>query len=214
MIDQIIFIFITIISVGLFLAIIRLFSKDDIRIFSKSANLYISIVSMFLVDFMLCYIYKISAEYFVFSVLNLYLTLTAYIDNQTMNVYRLSNIIFGVLGVILLMFLPSEVGSQFIGALLYVAIILLMSLTGGMGKGDAFTLMTIIPYMMFLNLGNDFLIIMLIDTLIFCLLFIVINIRKLDLRTMKLKSKSALTPSIAIGTIIIILVYGFVKKGI
>lgn len=205
---------VVIISISAFGILVKLFSNDDIRIISKSVILYSSILSMIIINLLLFYIYKVTVEYFTFSILNLYLALTAYIDKITMKVYRLSNIIFAIIGVILILCLPVQVENQITSAILYIVIVTIVSYTGGMGKGDVFTLVTIIPYMMFLNHGNGLLTIMLIDTVIFNILFIVINIRKINLKKMKLNSKSALTPSIAIGTMLIILIEGLFKFGI
>lgn len=211
MINVITCIIVMMISISIFLGFVKLFSKDDTRISSKSNALNLAIISIILTNLITYYAYIGSNKYFIFSVLNVYLILTGYIDSRTLFVYRLSNYIFGSIGVILLVILQVEVESQLISAILYSSVVLLIACTGGIGKGDAFTLIVIIPYMMFLELGSELLINMIINTMIFNIIFIVSNIKKINIKQMKLKSKSALTPSIAMATIIMVLVQGIIK---
>lgn len=196
------------ISLSVFLGTVYIFSKSEKKLMEKSYALYGSIACIVLVNILLYCIYKNSESYWAFSILSVYLIVTAYIDIKTLFVFRIINFLFGLAGVILLLILNISVSSQCAGAFAYILLVLAEAHFGGMGKGDAFTLMVSIPYLMVLNVGTSFFMVLLVNTLIFNVLFLVFNIRKINFKGLKLKTKAAFTPAIAAGTILLVMAEG------
>ena len=196
------------ISLSVFIGIIYIFSKSEKKLLKKSYALYISMAAIVLVNILLYCIYKHSVKYWVFSILSLYLIVTAYIDIKTLYVYRMINYLFGLAGMVFLVVFKIPFLSQCAGALVYILLIFAETWFGGMGKGDAFTLVASIPYLMVLNLGSSLFMALLVNTLIFNVLFLAFNIPKIDFRGVKLKTKAAFTPAIATGTILLVMAAG------
>lgn len=88
-----------VISAAVFWGLLSCFSKEDERLTWKCASACISGGIAALFNMLLYIIYGKTALYPAFSLLCLYLVITAYIDWKTLYVYRINHIIFGLAGI-------------------------------------------------------------------------------------------------------------------
>ena len=199
---------VTSISLLTFYVIIRFFGKHDHRITIHHRFVYVALLSIVMVDVMLFCQHGWSIRYAAFSILAVYLMATAYIDMQTLFVYRILNISVGIAGCLFVYFIGVPIREQLSGLLIYIVIILVETVMKGMGVGDAYTLMAIVPYMLLLNMENGVLMLLLENIILSNLCFLCMNIKMINWKKLKFKSQVAFTPAVAITTLLLVMLNG------
>lgn len=203
-----------IVSLVMFWKTLHFFSKDDTRIAAKQRAIYGWTLAIAVTNMLLFCVSVHLGIYIAFSFFNVYLMITVYIDLKTLYVYRIVNGVFFLLGIAMLVLLKVPIDQQLAGAFIYIVFVVLEARMGGMGVGDAFTLIAGVPYMMLLNAGGSFLMMMLVHTLLVNIIFLLLNIKNINLKEMKFNEKAAFTPAIALATLIMVLSVGLVNSGL
>lgn len=201
-----------ILSPVIFWKTLYFFSKDDERIAEKKSTLFLWIIAIAVINILLFWTSVSRGIYVAFSFFSVYLMITVYIDLKTLYVYRIVNVLFFFFGIAMLVLLKVPIDQQLTGAFIYIVFVVLEAGIGGMGVGDALTLITGVPYMLLLNAGGTFLMMMLVHTLLTNVIFLLLNIKNINLKEMKFKVKAAFTPAIALATLIMVLSVGLINS--
>lgn len=151
--------------------------------------------------------YGICLKFWFYSYLISYLCISALIDQQTKNVYDFLNFITIALGVIFVILNTSDIEDitfLVIQLMLFGLIILIQVKRKIYGEGDGFLLMAI---SIFLSTNENFCTfeILLINIGFANLIFILIHLNKFNLRKLRMSESLPFVPSIAVSTLIIIL---------
>ncbi len=175
------------------------FKKKDLMVFA-SFLLFNNYLILYRIDGELSFLH-VYTTFFVG-----YLYLSAWIDHYTMRVYRISNVFFCFSGLLLfLLYNPSF--DEWLGIILYVIFVSVLTAKNMFGKGDSGIFISVALYLGCLNYSNFTITILLIHNVLSSIVFLIMNYKKLQVRAMKIKQETAFLPSIAIAAWIMMIFY-------
>lgn len=128
-----------------------------------------------------------------------FLYLTAWIDFHTMQVYRMFSVIFCIIGLVLFI-LEKPSSEKIVGLALYCIIILFFTFEKFFGKGDSGIFIAVAFFLSCLSYQELTLTLLLIHNVLTTLIFVILNIKDLQIKKMKMKKRTALAPGITIAT--------------
>lgn len=151
--------------------------------------------------------YGISLKFWFYSYLISYLCISSLIDQQTKNVYDFLNFITIVVGVIFVILNTSNIERMaflIIQLLLFGLIILIQVKKNIYGEGDGILLMAI-SFFLSANDKFSYLGTLCMNTALANLIFILVHFNKFNLKKLRMNEELPFVPSIAVSTIIIVL---------
>lgn len=197
----------TLIGIVAFIGAIAFINKNDKenRIDVKNKGLISFLIAL---STTLLYIkYNESLDFYIYFYLSIYLIITGYIDYKTKNVYTIFNnisIIIGVLYIIYKMKIGINMEINITYMFIYIIFVKLMEMSKSFASGD--TDIFIVSSLFIINLNTFPLIFLLINMVLSNMLAILTNLKLVDIKKFRFKEEIAFAPSIALSTMILVLV--------
>ena len=198
----------TLIGIIAFYEAIKFINKndDDIEIDVKNKGLINTIIALSTTFLYLKY--KVNMEFYMYFYISIYLIITAYIDYKTKNVYSIFNILTIFIGVLFLFYQKSieiDINITIMCVIIYTIFVKVVGYLNLFGSGDTDIFIALSIFVSSLNMNIFPLVILLINMILSNLVLIITNINMLDIKKGKFKEEIAFAPSIAISTMILIL---------
>lgn len=198
----------TLIGITSFYKAIEFINKNetDIKIDVKNKGLISILVAL---STTLLYLkYKTNIEFYMYFYVSIYLLITAYIDYKTKNVYTILNYITMIVGIFFLFYQKSievDINITIICVIIYTIFVKVGGYFDWFGGGDTEIFIALSIFVSSINMNLFPLVILLINMILSNLILIISNIKNIDVKRLKLKEPKAFAPSIAISTMILIL---------
>jgi hypothetical protein len=197
----------TIIGIIVFYGALKIVINND-----KTSNLQIKkeikITLIILISTTLIYLkYKLTIDFLFIFYLSIYLIICGYIDKKTMYIYSLFNYITIIISIIYLIVKiePIYVTNIIINVIIYMVFSVIMTRFNIYGGGDNEIFIAISLYIA-VNSHIFPLEALLINVILSNVVMTILNFKKFNFRKMKLNSRIAYAPSIAISTMILLLI--------
>ncbi len=198
---------IILLQILIFHGAIRFIIKNDLECVLENKKEY-GIYFLFSILTTLMYIkYGITLDLFFLSFFLIYLIISAYIDKKTLTIYSFYNYLTTLIGIVYLLAKLGTINITNIifNVIIFVCITIIASKLGAFKDGDT-ELFISISFFLYPQYPNFALEIFLINIIISYIVVLILNFRRLDKTNfLKFKEPIAFAPSIAISTIILLL---------
>lgn len=153
--------------------------------------------------------YKVNVDFYMYFYISIYLIITGYIDYKTKNVYSIFNILTIIVGIIYLIYLKNievDINLTIICVIIYTIFVKVIGYLNLFGDGDTDIFIALAIFISNINMNIFPLVILLVNMILSNVLLIIFNIKLLDFKKGKFKEEIAFAPSIALSSIILILI--------
>lgn len=167
----------------------------------------IGVIFIILISTTLLYLkYKLKIDFFFLFYLSIYLIICAYIDYKTMYVYSIFNYLTIIISIVYLVSKYNEINfiNVVINVIIFIAYSIIMSIFKVYGGGDNELFIATSVYIA-INSKIFPLEALFLNMILANLIMIITNIKNFNIKKMKLKRKIAFAPSIAMATMILLL---------
>lgn len=200
--------FIAYLLIWISIAFIQKYDKDHGIIFKKKEKIS-SLFILFILFYILQvkYLGTILFPFYVY--ISTYLFVCAFIDFQVKEVYDFYHYITIFVGIIYGLLVGSSVyiiASCLIQMMVFTIFIIVFLKLGSFGGGDGFFLFALLPFLIRLDIMKS---IEILSTLILLSngIFVISNLKSLNMKKLKMKEGLPFIPSLAISTYLILLIY-------
>jgi len=181
---------------------------DDLLFYVRLRDMIILAVFLFVTSLILLYKNQpqVTAQLIYILILFWYLYLVAWIDFYTMKVYRISSILFCLIGLInFICYVPSY--ERILGLIFYIVFLMVLSVKNMFGRGDIGIFISTSLILACLNYNEFTITILLLHNVLSTLVFIVVNRKHIHIKKIKMKKEIAFAPSIVIAAWIMTIIY-------
>lgn len=198
----------TLIGILAFYGAITFINKVDIENRIDVDKKRIMSFLIFLSTTLLYFKFRVSVEFYMYFYLSIYLIITGYIDYKTKNVYAIFNYMTILVGILYLIYQNSigiDIKFTIMYVIIYVIFTKVMEYLNSFGGGDTDIFIALSIFISSINFNSFPLVILLLNMILSNVILIISNIGLVDFKRGRLKEEIAFAPSIALSTIIIIL---------
>ena len=153
--------------------------------------------------------YNNSVEFYMYYYISIYLLISGYIDYKTKNVYPIFNWVTIIIGVIYLIYIKNmgiDIRYTITCVIIYIVLVKIMGYLNYFGEGDVDIYIALSIFIGCLKINSSLVLaILLLNMILSEVVLIITNIKLLDIKKMRFKKEIAFAPSIAISTMLFIL---------